>query len=365
MNSKERVQAALRRQPVDRVPIFMWFHPETTAWLARWLELPPADVGEAFGNDIRQAWVSNNYAMEGIVHARDGDGHTDAWGIRWVKSGPFNQIVHSPLAAADRAKALAYEYPYDQFDALLANMEPVVNGADRFFVGCDVSPCLFEMLCRVRGMEQTLTDLAADRPLADEMLRRAARFALTLEREACGRFPLDMLWTGDDVGGQQGMVMSPRTWRELIKPHLARILAVGKARGLWVAYHSCGAIRPILADLVEIGLDILNPIQCNCPGMEPASLKREFGARLTFMGGVDTQQLLPRGTPSAVREATQALIDALTSDGGGYVLAASHTVPPETPLANILAMYEAAGLSEEQIRDQAGDIRRRHTAGAH
>jgi uroporphyrinogen decarboxylase len=357
MNAKQRVHAALRRQPVDRVPIFMWFHPQTAANLGRYLNLPPSAVGEALGNDIRQAWVSNNYAMEGIVHPHDGQGHTDAWGIQWVKSGPFNQIVRSPLAQADRADILAHDHPYAQMDALLANMDPVVAVADRFFIGCDVSPCLFEMLCRVRGMEQTITDLAADRPLAEHLLARAAAFALALSREACNRFPLDMLWTGDDIGGQQGMIMSPRTWRELIKPHLARIFAVGKAHGLWVAYHACGAIRPIIPDLIEMGLDILNPIQCNCPGMDAGDLKREYGAHLTFMGGVDTQELLPHGTAAQVRSATERLLQVMTADGGGYILAASHTIPPETPLENILALYAAAGLSREQIMDNAAVIR--------
>ena len=85
MNSKERVHAALARQPVDRVPVFMWFHPDTAARLARLLEIDPADVGEALGNDVQQTWVNNNYAMEGIVHAADGEGHTDAWGIGLVR----------------------------------------------------------------------------------------------------------------------------------------------------------------------------------------------------------------------------------------------------------------------------------------
>ena len=111
---------------------------------------------------------------------------------------------------------------------------------------------------------------------------------------------------------------------------------VGKAHGLYVAYHCCGALRPIIPDLVEMGLDVLNPIQCNCPGMDAVDLKREFGAELTFMGGVDTQGLLPTRHGDEVRRATRALIDGMTSDGGGYILAASHTIPPETPIGEHL-----------------------------
>ena len=145
--------------------------------------------------------------------------------------------------------------------------------------------------------------------------------------------------------------------QELIKPHLARVAAVGKRPGLPVAYHCCGALRDLIPDLIAIGIDGLNPVQCNCPGMEPVSLKREFGDALAFMGGVDTQGVLVYGTPGEVRRSTERLIEEMTSDGGGYILAASHTIPPETPDASIFAMYEAAGISREEIFDRAAAAR--------
>jgi uroporphyrinogen decarboxylase len=170
---------------------------------------------------------------------------------------------------------------------------------------------------------------------------------------------LDWLWLGDDVSGQMSMLMSPRSWRDEIKPQLARVAQVGKAHNLPVAYHCCGALRPIIGDLIEIGIDVLNPIQCNCPGMDPFELKREFGSRLAFMGGVDTQGVLPSGSAGDVRRATARLIEGMTNDGGGYILAASHTIPPETPIDNIFAMYEVAGLGREAIFDRAAAIRHR------
>jgi uroporphyrinogen decarboxylase len=220
------------------------------------------------------------------------------------------------------------------------------------------------MYWRLRGMTDALTDMAADPGLAREMFRRCADFSVQLAEAACDRMPLDWLWAGDDVAAQQGMMMSPRAWREQIKPELARIFAVGKQRGLPVAYHCCGALRPIIGDLIEIGLDVLNPIQCNCPGMDPLELKREFGDRLAFMGGVDTQGVLPSGTADEVRRATAALIEGMTVEGGGYILAASHTIPPETPDENIFAMYAEAGISRAEIGDRAADIRARLSAGS-
>ncbi|NLT42826.1 MAG: methyltransferase [Anaerolineae bacterium] len=358
MNSKQRVHAALRREPVDRVPIFMWFHPETAVRFGELLGIPPGKVGDAMGNDVRQAWVNNNYAMEGIVHERDGDSHTDAWGIRWVKEGAFNQIAHHPLAAATRDELLAYRFPEDHLEELLAQMLPVVEDADTHFIGCDVSPCVFEMYWRLRGMEPAMLDMAGDPDLAFEMLGRCADFALRLSREAIARYPLDWLWAGDDVAAQQSMIVGPATWRRLVKPHLAPIFRAGRESGLWVAFHCCGSLRPIIGDLVEMGLDVLNPIQCNCPGMDPFELKAEFGADLAFMGGVDTQDLLPHGTAEEVYAATARLIEGMTADGGGFILAASHTVPPETPDENVFAMYRAAGVSREEVFDRAADIRR-------
>lgn len=359
VNSKERVHAALRKEPVDRVPIFMWFHPETAVHFGESLGIPPGLVGDAMGNDVRQAWVNNNYAMEGIVHERDGEGHTDAWGIRWVKEGAFNQIAYHPLAQATRDEVLAYRFPDDHIEDLLAQMLPVVEGAADHFIGCDVSPCVFEMYWRLRGMEPAMLDMAGDPDLAYEMLGRCADFAMRLSQEAMDRYPLDWLWTGDDVAAQLSMIVSPATWRRLIKPHLEPLFAAGKARGLRVAFHCCGSLRPVIGDLVEMGLDVLNPIQRNCPGMDPFELKAEFGQHLSFMGGVDTQYLLPQATAEEVYADTAALIEGMTRDGGGFILAASHTVPPETPDENVFAMYRAAGVSREEIFERAADIRNR------
>jgi uroporphyrinogen decarboxylase len=323
------------------------------------LEIQGAELDEALGNDICQTWVNNNYAMEGIVHEEDGGRHTDQWGIGWVRQFGFNQIDHFPLAGASRDEVLAYPFPDDQQEWLLGLMAPVLERRQDFYIGCDVSPCVFEMYWRLRGMEDSFNDIAADAELVRTMFRRCVDFSVALSEKACARFDLDWLWTGDDVAGQTRMMMSPRTWRELVRPELERVFAVGKAHKLPIAYHSCGAVRPIIGDLVEMGLDVLNPVQCNCPGMDPIELKKEFGARLSFMGGVDTQHLLPGGTAAEVRAATARLLDGMTSDGGGYILAASHSISPETPDENIFAMYEVAGVSREAMFDRAAGIRRR------
>lgn len=357
MLPRDRVRAALTRKSPDRVPVFMWFHPSTAKRLAALLEIRPDQVAEAMGNDIFQTWVNNNFAMEGIVHEREGESHTDAWGIRWERQGEFNQVTHFPLQDADHEALAAYQFPARDIEALLRPMDAIAARAGRFFIGADVSPCVFEMYWRLRGMDTTLLELAADPDTAEYMLGRCADFSVMLAVACCERYPLDWLWLGDDVAGQASMIMSPDLWRSAIKPHLRRIADVGKRRGLPVAYHCCGALRAIIPDLIEIGIDVLNPIQCNCPGMDPFELKREFGDVLTFMGGVNTVGLLPNSTEAEVRRAVERLIEGMTGDGGGYILAASHTVPPETPDANIFAMFDTAGISRQEIFDRAAALR--------
>jgi uroporphyrinogen decarboxylase len=360
MNSRERVQAALNHQPTDRVPIFMWFHPETAGILSKLLEIPAGCLGDVMGNDVQQTWVNNNFAMEGIVHPHDGDSHVDAWGIQWVRGFGFNQIEHHPLGSSAPAEVLAYTFPQHQLPALFAAMDKVAPSAQEgeYFLGCDISPCVYEMYWRLRGMQQALLDMVENPDFAAAMLQRCADFAVLLGEEAFRRYPLDWLWTGDDVASQTNLIMSPHSWRKLVKPALARTFQLGKAHGVWVAYHCCGALRPIIPDLLEMGMDVLNPVQTNCPGMDIFELKREFGQHITFMGGLDTQYLLPQGTVSAVRQAVRKILDQVAYNGG-YILAASHTIPPETPLENIFALYEEAGLPKQAIFDRAADLRKK------
>lgn len=363
MTSKERVYKALRKENVDRVPVYMWFHPETVRLVAEYFSIPQQYIGEVFFDDIKQNWVNNNYAMEGIVHERDGETHVDSWGITWEKRHFFNQVIRHPLIDSTLDEVLAYTFPYSEIERLLQPMNTVANYKDEFFIGSDVSPCAFEMYWRLRGMERSLLDFAEYPEVTQKMIRRCVDFAVFLSEHVIDKFQLDWLWTGDDVSSQSSMILSPQMWKDFIKPELKRVFDTGKQAGLYTAYHCCGTVRPIIPDLIEIGMDVLNPIQPNCPGMDPAELKREFGSDIAFMGGVDTQRLLPTGSVQDVRTEVRRLIDTMTADGGGFILAASHTIPPETPLDNVFALYEEAGIEREAILDRVADIRNTVKAG--
>ena len=151
-----------------------------------------------------------------------------------------------------------------------------------------------------------------------------------------------MVEVTDDYGMQNSPIMRPATFREFYKPHLKRFCDLGRQFGCKVFHHDDGAIREFIPDLIECGIDILNPIQWPCPGMEQKGLKRDFGPRLCFHGGIDNQRIMPFGTAQEVRAEVRHNIDALAADGTGYILAPCHNIQANTPLENILAMYDEA-----------------------
>jgi uroporphyrinogen decarboxylase len=154
---------------------------------------------------------------------------------------------------------------------------------------------------------------------------------------------IDLVMMGEDLGTQQATFMAPEKYREFCRPYHARWTAAARraAPRAKIVLHTCGAVRPIIPDFIEIGVDVLNPVQPLATGMAPAGLKRDFGDALSFLGGLDIQELLPHGTPAQVRDGVRALIDAL-GPGGGFILAPSHQFQPDVPPENIVAMYDTA-----------------------
>jgi len=152
---------------------------------------------------------------------------------------------------------------------------------------------------------------------------------------------VDVVVYGDDVGVQQGLMISPQIYRQYLKPRQCKLFqAIREETKAKIHYHTCGSVYPLIPDFIEIGVDILNPIQVSAKDMDPARLKREFGEWLSFWGGVDTQRVLPRGTPEEVKEEVRRRIEEM-GKGGGYVLGAVHNIQPDVPPENIVALFEA------------------------
>jgi len=197
-----------------------------------------------------------------------------------------------------------------------------------------------EYLC---GMDRFLMDLAEDRPKAEALLDRLVEMHLSNIEKVLDAVEgyVQVIQMGDDLGTQLATVVSPRMYREIFKPrHRIIYERVRRRKGIHLFLHSCGAIADIIPDLVEIGVEILNPVQTSGRGMEPGRLKREFGKDLVFWGGgCDTRDVLPDGTPDAVRRHVRERIEIL-GEGGGFVFCQVHNILPNVPPANIVAMYE-------------------------
>ena len=199
------------------------------------------------------------------------------------------------------------------------------------------------VLCGLRGYEPFLTDLVLRPRLSQALVSRMFDFMLEYNCHllAAADKPLQIFTIGDDYGTQKGLYVSPELFRKFFLPGLRQEFRLGKALGLKVFLHSCGSIREIIPDLIEAGLDVLDPIQVGAAGMDPEELKREFGRDLCFSGAVDVQETMCHGTPDQVREEVKARLEVL-APGGGYILTTSHIMPAETPLENIPALFEAA-----------------------
>ena len=202
MTSKERVHRALQRKPVDRVPIFMWYHPQTRRRLGKLLDIPPEYVPQVMGDDIRQAWVSNNHPMEGIVHERDGQSHMDDWGVEWTRIDGFNQISRYPLAHAGTADS-----------AIPVPLRPGRSARGPDEAGDEIQGGLLRRLrCLALRLRNVLApagdgeNVDGDGAPAGAERRNDARcteFSIALSEAACRRFDLDWLWLGDDAGASR------------------------------------------------------------------------------------------------------------------------------------------------------------------
>jgi len=206
---------------------------------------------------------------------------------------------------------------------------------------------IFEIAWYLRGMEQFFMDMAVQPDIPYEIMRHVARFYTgMLERVlAAAGERLDLIWTSDDIAYQHGMLMSLSSWRDLIAPHHERFNRRVHELGSRVMYHCCGAVRPFLPALIEIGVDVLDVLQFSADQMDPQEIKASFGDRLCFHGGVDVQTTLPQGGQEEVRRVVRQRIDVLAR-GGGYILAPTHNIQIDTPPENILAMYEEVGSLE-------------------
>jgi len=352
MNSRQRVALALSHRQADRLPKGFFADSAAMGNLRQFFSVQDNDaVLEALGVDLRHiepAFVGPTERSGGLQHVDKP--YPDFWGVprKLVKNefGTYSEIAEHPLAgAATVAQIEAYEWPKQEWfdtDTIPQQLERADRSEPRF-INYHRAAKLFESCWALRGMEQFLIDTMETPEMAQAMLTKTLDFYTTLARRViqAGNGRIDMATVGDDVGTQRAMLMSPPAWRGLLKPYLNEMVRTLHELGVKVMYHSCGAIAPIIGDLVELGIAILEPVQTSAQGMNPEFLKSTFGDRLSFHGGVDEQGVLPFGDPGRVRREVQQLGRTLGRDGG-YILMAAHALQADIPCENVLAMYEAA-----------------------
>lgn len=353
MNAKERVRIAIAHQQPDRVAIDFSARNEVVEKLRERLGLPSGDsVEDRLGMDLRGAGPEFARPCESLAYADptiaiiDGDVHCDIWGVGFrpnqTSCGFYMDLAHNPLRNAETVADIErHAWPSPDWWDYSHIVETAEANADYWILGH--SRGIFEISWFIRGFEGFLTDLAWEPARAEAIMDHVQAYLMERTRRVleAGRGLIDMMEYNDDVGSQDGLLMAPEMWRHYLKPRMAAFIAMCRKFGVKVKYHSCGSVRAIIPDLIEIGVDVLNPIQARAVGMDAEDLKREFGAHLTFNGGIDTQDLLPFATVDKVREATKRLIDIVGEDGG-LILAPSHVFQDDVPVENIIAVYETA-----------------------
>ncbi|MFW9911963.1 MAG: uroporphyrinogen decarboxylase family protein [Candidatus Thorarchaeota archaeon] len=366
MKPRERFHNAVNHEEPDRVPIDYWTTSAAYRSLRDHLGITAREDQE-WG--IMEAWKISEKMLRRLhvdfrrVYMNPAssfqmktypDGTTDTeYGFRGKYIGHYWEVTHFPwanFAEVDQVK----EYPWPDADDP-SRMEGVVEWArylheetDYAVVGMVGGPWGVFEICEhyMRGFDKFLIDLGQNPKLAEAMMDKAMELALDMNRvllNGVGKY-LDIVQVGDDLGHQDGLIMSPRMYRKLVKPRHKKIYGDihKRAPHVKILYHSCGAIEPMINDLIEVDVDILNPIQPLAKGMDSFSLKEKYGNKLTFHGGVDLQRAMSeRGTSKDLRSEIDTRLKALGHDGG-YILAPAHNIQPDSTPEKILEMYDYA-----------------------
>jgi uroporphyrinogen decarboxylase len=376
MTSRQRVLTALDHREPDRVPydfggtFVTSSHHVAYRRLRQHLGLSPdvrvadirlglawtdRDVQDLLGADVGIVATNPPDPASWQLEVRDAGQYReliDEYGMGWrqpKEGGLYFDLSHSPLAHVETpAEVAAYPWPDPtdplRFTDIRADCERVVFDEGRASACKGIIPGTLEVSLWMRGFERFFMDLVQDQALAGAILDRALEIKLRFWEAVFGRIGdiLDVIYDADDYGSQMAPLIAPDLWRRMIKPRISELYAFVHANSrAKVFLHSDGAIKSLIPDLIEAGVDALNPVQFTAEGMDLPELKREFGREIAFWGGgVDTQKVLPRGTPEEVRAQVLRNVELLMP-GGGYIFATVHNIQADVPPENIVAMVEA------------------------
>jgi len=334
MTHRERVLAAVRHELPDRIPT-CWLAMEDPKPMCERLGLDASKgndaLGEYFGADVRMLVAGQKDDMFGNA------GHGKPYGL---------DLARHPFYKAETVKEIE-DHAWPSVDALdfralesYSKNHTFENSKDHAICIGNWTPVFCEV-CDFFTMERTLLLLHDNPKLIEAAMARIEAFYMEyckrLLKSAAGRADFFHMW--DDFSSQRGMIMSPATWRKFFKPTVQKMFALAKAEGLYVWFHSCGNINDVMFDLIDMGMDVWETVQAHLPGNEPEALKKKYGDAITFCGAINTQSVLPFGTPEQVRAEVRERIRVL-GKGGGYICNPDHMIKRETPLENVLALYD-------------------------
>jgi uroporphyrinogen decarboxylase len=378
MSPKERVLRAVNHQETDQIPSDYWGTPEVDQMLMRYFSVSSLDeVLERLGVDIRYIYGSGIIYEEGNAlygpTARyigpkppifeDGS-FEDIWGVRRifykVRSGNiYREVVQNPLRNLNSVqeienydkwpKAEYFEFRGLREEAKKREMYGLIFGGVN-----GGSFTVFHQCGYLRGMEQVLVDLILSPALAHALIEKITEFQVAYHQKMLDEIGdlLDILMIADDYGTQSDLIMSRRHFQEFFKKPLGKLIELGKKHNLKMMMHCDGNIRKLIPDFIEMGIDILNPIQHTGPEMDPADLKREFGKHICFHGGIDTQQILPSASAEEVRKEVLIKIN-IFGKNGGYILAPGHLLQLDIPTENIIQFYQAPRIHTDRESDSS------------
>ena len=367
MTSRERVLAALKHQEADRVPLDLGGYPTTIETipyneLKKYLGIqsetsnfvrdhvdPSEEVLQKFKIDTR--YLRPGPPRNFKIKIEPDNSYIDEWGTKWRKSPTsiYWDPVDYPLKEATLEDLEKYPWPDPddpgRTEGLRERAKMLRESTRYAIVGDSPASGIFDLACLfLAGPERFMADMILDKLFARALLEKICEVHMRLYENylnAIGDY-IDVIIVMDDLGGMQGPLISPDLYREMVKPIEKRLWQFIKSKTKAALFlHCCGGIYPIIPDLIEMGVDILNPIQVSAKDMDTGRLKRDFGNKLTFWGAIDTQQVLPFGSPEDVeREVKRRILDL--APGGGYVLTAVHNIQAGVPAENICRMYESA-----------------------
>jgi uroporphyrinogen decarboxylase len=356
MTSRDRFLAAVAHTHPDRVPIDYLASPQADKAIKAYYGInTERELLDILGCDFYYLCcrdISQNESClpfyRGSRMSVEGDKRVCPFGIVW-KRGAYNSkfavddAIDNPLKSAQSQKDIVnYKFPkVSEFDFSAFDAEIEANNS-RVIIGGFWSGILGDCY-RMHGFENFLLNIAIKPDMIKALINRMTDFYLELNDSLFSQFKnrLDVWFFGNDFGSQSALLFSPDMLAEFFMPGIKRLCDNAKGYGLKVMMHSCGAISEILPLLIEAGVDIIDPVQVTAAGMEPARLKKEYGDKITFHGGIDTQQLLPFGSVEQVREHSRRTIEIMSASGG-YIFAPSQILGSDIPAENIAAMYETA-----------------------